>query len=125
MRDAVEFPGWIPREDLHDLYARAWAFVYPSRFEGFGLPVPEALAAGVPTACSHIQPLAGIAGGAALQFDPLDTEAMTRAMRRIVEDDELRARLAEAGPQRAARFTWRATAEATLEALTLACGPNA
>jgi glycosyltransferase involved in cell wall biosynthesis len=125
LRDAVEFPGWIPREDLHDLYARAWAFVYPSRFEGFGLPVPEALAAGVPTACSHIQPLAGIAGGAALQFDPLDTEAMTRAMRRIVEDDELRARLAEAGPQRAARFTWRATAEATLEALTLACGPNA
>lgn len=121
LRDAVEFPGWVPREDLHDLYARAWAFVFPSKFEGFGLPVPEALAAGVPTACSHIQPLAGIAGDAALLFDPLDPEAMARALLRIVEDDVLRARLAKAGPLRAAQFTWRVTAEATLEALMSAC----
>ena len=66
LADAVEFTGWIPRDELYDLYARAWAFVYPSTFEGFGLPVLEALAAGVPTACSHIEPLAGIAGDAAL-----------------------------------------------------------
>src|ERR1035441_8143646 len=52
LRDAVEFPGWIPREDLHELYARAWAFLYPSRFEGVGLPVLEALAPGLPTARS-------------------------------------------------------------------------
>src|SRR5262249_50605704 len=52
--DSAEFPGWIPREDLRSLYARARAFFYPSKFEGFGLPVLEAMAAGVPTACSSI-----------------------------------------------------------------------
>jgi len=117
LSEAVEFPGWIPRQDLHDLYARAWAFIYPSKFEGFGLPVPEAMAAGIPTACSNIQPLAGIAGDAALQFDPLDVSAITQAMLRIVDDEALRARLADAGPRRASQFTWRATAEATLEAI--------
>ena len=115
--DAVEFPGWIPRADLHDLYRRAWAFVYPSFFEGFGLPVVEALAAGVPTACSRIEPLAGIAGGAALLFDPKNTGDIVNAMLRLTGDGELRARLASAGPERAAVFSWRATAEATLDAL--------
>jgi glycosyltransferase involved in cell wall biosynthesis len=117
LRDAVEFPGWIPREDLHELYARAWAFLYPSRFEGFGLPLLEALAAGIPTACSQIEPLSSIAAGAALEFDPLDISAMTEAMLRITTDGALRARLAEAGPRRAAQFSWRQTAEGTLAAL--------
>jgi glycosyltransferase involved in cell wall biosynthesis len=117
LSDAVEFPGWIPRRDLHDLYARAWAFIYPSKFEGFGLPVPEAMAAGIPTACSNIQPLSGIAGDAALQFDPLDAGAITAAMLRIVDDNGLRAKLAEAGHRRASQFTWRATAETTLAAI--------
>jgi alpha-1,3-rhamnosyl/mannosyltransferase len=117
LQNAVEFPGWIPREDLQDLYARAWAFMYPSLFEGFGLPVLEALAAGVPTACSNIQPLAGVAGEAALQFDPLDHLAMAAAMARVVDDEELRRRLMEAGPRRAGQFPWKATAEATLKAL--------
>ncbi len=112
LRDAVEFPGWIPRGDVYDLFARAWAFFCPSKFEGFGLPVLEGLAAGVPTACSAIEPLASIAGSAALQFDPSDPEAIAQAMTRIVEDDDLRSRLAEAGPQRAAEFGWRQTAEA-------------
>jgi glycosyltransferase involved in cell wall biosynthesis len=109
---AVDFPGWVPRDQLYDLFARAWAFVYPSKFEGFGLPVLEALAAGVPTACSNIEPLAGIAGDAALQFDPADIDAMTGTMRRLIEDEPLRVRLAEAGPKRAAEFGWRSTAEA-------------
>ena len=52
LADSVEFPGWVPREQLYDYYARASAFLYPSLFEGFGLPILEALAAGVPTACS-------------------------------------------------------------------------
>ena len=107
LRDAVEFPGWIPREDLHDLFARAWAFLCPSLFEGFGLPLVEALAAGIPTACSAIEPLSGIAGDAALQFDPRDPAAMAAAMLRIADDEELRARLAQAGPARAAEFSWR------------------
>jgi glycosyltransferase involved in cell wall biosynthesis len=121
LRDAVEFPGWIPRDDLHALYERAWAFVFPSLFEGFGLPVLEALAAGIPTACSAIEPVAGIAADAALQFDPNDTGAIAAAMARVCDDAELRARLSTAGPRRAAQFSWKATAEATLGALIEAC----
>jgi glycosyltransferase involved in cell wall biosynthesis len=115
--DSVEFPGWIPRKDLHDLYSKAWAFIYPSRFEGFGLPVLEALAAGVPSACSSIEPISGIASDAALQFDPFNQGAMVEAMRLIATVDALRRLLAEAGPRRASHFSWRATAEATLAAL--------
>jgi glycosyltransferase involved in cell wall biosynthesis len=122
LEEAVTFPGWIPREELRGLYERAWAFVYPSLFEGFGLPVLEALAAGVPTACSRIEPLAGIAGDAALQFDPTDTESLLWALRRITADEPLRRQLAEAGPKRAACFSWRATAEATLAALRKTAG---
>jgi len=121
LRDAVEFPGWIPRDDLHTLYERAWAFVFPSLFEGFGLPVLEALAAGIPTACSAIEPVAGIAADAALQFNPSDTGAMAAAMARVCDDAELRAQLALAGPRRAAQFSWKATAEATLGAVIRVC----
>ncbi len=117
LRAAVDFPGWIPREDLYGLFSRAWAFVYPSLFEGFGLPVLEALAAGVPTACSGIEPLSSIAGEAALQFDPRDQEALLASMLRITDDDELRRCLAAAGPVQAAHFSWRFTAQTTLEAL--------
>ncbi len=117
LADAVEFPGWMPRQDLYDRYARAWAFVYPSLFEGFGLPVLEALAAGVPSACSSIEPLASLAGDAALQFDPHDVAAMAAAMLRTTDDPETRARLSAEGPRRASGFSWKATAEATLAAL--------
>lgn len=120
--EAVDFPGWIPRADLHELYARAWAFVLPSKFEGFGLPLLEALAAGVPTACSAVQPLAGLAGDAAVLFDPLDASAMEAAIRCVVEDCELRERLASAGPRQASRFSWKATAEGTLCALRESAG---
>jgi glycosyltransferase involved in cell wall biosynthesis len=123
LRDAVDFPGWIPREELHERFARAWAFVCPSLFEGFGLPVVEALAAGIPTACSAMEPLSGMAGDAALQFDPRDPAAMAAAMLRISSDEELRVRLAQAGPVRAAQFSWRKTAAETLDALAEACRP--
>jgi len=121
LADAVAFLGWIPRKALHDLYARAWAFVFPTLFEGFGLPVLEALAAGIPTACSAIEPVAGIAADAALQFDPTDPAAMAAAMTRVAGDPELRERLSAAGPLRAAQFTWKATAEVTLAALLEVC----
>jgi glycosyltransferase involved in cell wall biosynthesis len=117
LQNAVEFPGWIPREQVYDLYARAWAFVYPSRFEGFGLPILEAMAAGIPMACSDAEPMAGLAGDAAVKFDPGDVDAMATAMLRITEDETLRARLADAGPRQAAKYSWEATAKGTLAAI--------
>ncbi len=117
LADSVQFTGWIPREELYEWYARAWAFLYPSTFEGFGLPVLEALAAGVPTACSRIEPLASIAAGAAFQFDPDNDVEILEAMDRLVSDASLRARLRAAGPERAAQFSWRTTAQLTLAAL--------
>jgi glycosyltransferase involved in cell wall biosynthesis len=117
LRGAVELTGWIPRVQLYDLFARAWAFLYPSTFEGFGMPVLEAMAAGIPTGCSNIEPLTAITKDAALQFEPGDTDAIHAAMVRLVTDDELRTRLAAEGPRRAAAFSWTATARATLDAI--------
>jgi len=117
LKEAVELTGWLPRERLYDLFLRAHAFVYPSRFEGFGLPVIEALAAGVPTACSDIEPLRSNAGDAALLFNPADDSAICDALERIISDAALRSRLAAAGPRRAEAFSWRRAAEATLDLL--------
>ena len=122
LEGAVRLTGWIPKEELLDLYLHAWACVNPTLFEGFGIPVLEALAAGVPTACSSIEPLKSIAGSVVLSFDPASDEAMLDALTRIASDDKLRARLAAAGPARASQFTWRKTAEATLAALREAAG---
>ena len=116
--ESVTFPGWIPREDLYELFTRASAFLYPSLFEGFGLPVLEALAAGIPTACSAVEPMDSIAAGAALKFDPRNPAEIAGAMERLVSDETLRQRLTEAGPRRAAEFSWHSTARGVLEALT-------
>lgn len=117
---AVEFTGWIPRLDLYDLYSRAYAFIYPSLFEGFGMPVLEALAAGVPTACSNIGPLREFSSGAVLEFDPHDTAALETAMCRLAGDAALYAQLADAGPRRALLYSWEASARATLQVLVKA-----
>jgi glycosyltransferase involved in cell wall biosynthesis len=113
----VTITGWISRDDLLALYRDARAFVYPSLFEGFGIPVLEALAAGLPTACSDIEPLRSLAGDAAVRFDPARDEAMLEALRRVCADEPLRERLRDAGPRRAREFSWRKTAMGTIEAL--------
>jgi glycosyltransferase involved in cell wall biosynthesis len=117
LEDSVQLTGWIPREELLQLYARARAFVYPSTFEGFGMPVLEGMAAGIAVACSDIPPVREVAGEAALFFDPLNVDAISSALDRIVEDAELRAKLEKAGPERARDFTWEKAARATLAAL--------
>ena len=116
--DSVQLTGWIAREELYRLYERAHAFIYPSTFEGFGMPVLEALAAGIPTACSDIPVLREVAGDAALLFAPLDESAIGDALERVTTDSALRERLAEAGVARARGFTWEKTARATLGAIT-------
>lgn len=110
---AVDLTGWIPREQLYELYRTASVFVYPSRFEGFGMPVAEAMAAGVPVACSDIEPLRDLAGDAALYFVPGDEIAIAGCIERLYGDSGLRACLAEKGRERARRLTWEAAAVAT------------
>jgi glycosyltransferase involved in cell wall biosynthesis len=111
--DRVRMPEWLPAADLEGLYAEAAAMVFPSLYEGFGLPVLEAMARGVPVACSNRSSLPEVAGEAALLFDPEDVEAIRSALERLLRDTELAARLREAGRARAATFTWRRTAQLT------------
>jgi glycosyltransferase involved in cell wall biosynthesis len=106
--------GWLPFDDIASLYRRAEIFIYPSLHEGFGLPVLEAMASGVPVVCSRIEPLVEIAGGAALLVDPYDQSDIAGGMLSVFRDKNLRSKLAKAGIQRARMFTWEKTAYNTL-----------
>lgn len=112
--DRVHFPTWVSDEELEALYRLARCFVLPSRMEGFGLPVLEAMARDLPVACSDRWSLPEVAGDAALLFDPDDQDAITRDVRRLLTDDALVARLVAAGRERCETFTWAATAERAL-----------
>lgn len=112
--ERVHFPGWVSEADLEGLYAAADCVVLPSLEEGFGLTVLEAMRCGVPVACSSASSLPEVAGDAALLFEPRDRRALARAVARILEDPRLRQQLIERGRARSRRFTWEATATATL-----------
>jgi glycosyltransferase involved in cell wall biosynthesis len=105
--------GSLPRSELAALYGRAAVFVYPSLYEGFGLPVLEAMACGTPVVTSNISALPETAGDAALLVDPLDDLALAEAIARIVEDRVLAEDLAARGQKRAKAFTWGETARRT------------
>ncbi|HWM09617.1 MAG TPA: glycosyltransferase family 1 protein [Solirubrobacteraceae bacterium] len=110
----VRFPSWVGQADLEGLYALAAAFVFPSLYEGFGLPVLEAMRRGLPVACSDRSSLPEVVGDAALLFDPDDVGRIEAALRRLLGDAGLRQRLKVAGPERARQFDWDATAAGTL-----------
>lgn len=116
LQDRVHFTGYVPQADLPALYNGATAFVFPSLYEGFGLPVLEAMACGVPVITSNVSALPEVAGGAALLVDPHDAEAIARAIARVIDEPALARLLARAGIERAAEFTWERCAAATLDA---------
>jgi glycosyltransferase involved in cell wall biosynthesis len=107
--------GHLPDAELVALYARAAVVAYPSLYEGFGLPVLEAMACAAPVVTSDGTALRDTAGDAALLVDPLDTDAITAALRRVLEDPELAASLRARGSAHAARFTWDRTAAGMIE----------
>ncbi|TMK98962.1 MAG: glycosyltransferase family 4 protein [Actinobacteria bacterium] len=111
----VRFVGWLSPAEVEGLWAIARAFVFPSLYEGFGLPVLEAMARGVPVACSDASSLPEVAGEAALLFDPYDEDAIAQALARLIDDAELRRRLAALGRERVREFTWERTARLTLQ----------
>jgi glycosyltransferase involved in cell wall biosynthesis len=109
--------GYVADEELPALLSGALAFVFPSLYEGFGLPVLEAMACGTPVVCSNASSLPEVAGDAALMVDPRDTEALAEALWRIVSDEPLRRTLVERGGEWVRRFSWRRCAQEVLELL--------
>jgi glycosyltransferase involved in cell wall biosynthesis len=107
---SVQFPGFIGSAELLSLYALATALVFPSRFEGWGLPVTEAFSAGLPVACSGIPVLEEVAGDAALTFDPESPEEIADCVRRLWSDEGLRGDLVARGKARAGQFSFDRTA---------------
>lgn len=106
----VDFAGVVPEEKLPSLYRSARALVFPSLFEGFGLPLLEAMACGTPVVTSNVTAMPETAGGAALLVDPTSVEQIAAAIEQIVSDTALREQLRERGLARAAQFSWACTA---------------
>jgi len=120
----VIFPGFVPDEDLPALYSAAALFVFPSLYEGFGLPVLEALACGAPVITSNASSLPEVAGEAALLVDPNSLEALVRAAREVLSKGRLREDLQAKGPRQAAKFNWQRAAQETLAVYTALSTPR-
>jgi glycosyltransferase involved in cell wall biosynthesis len=120
--DDLRLPKLLPAPDLEGLYALAAAVAVPSLYEGFGLPVLEAMIRGVPVACSNRSSLPEVAGDAARMFDPQRDDDVRDAIAAVLGDGALRERLIAAGRERAATFTWQRTAQLTAEAYRRALG---
>lgn len=114
-RDGVILTGYVPDEDLPAIYSAATAFVWPSLYEGFGLPPLEAMASGTPVVCSDASSMPEVVGDAALLFNATSEEAIRDALRKIVQDAALREDLRERGTARAQAFSWSRAAEETLD----------
>ncbi|MDX2175658.1 MAG: glycosyltransferase family 1 protein [Candidatus Sumerlaeia bacterium] len=118
----IVLPGFVAGADLPDFYRACDAFIFPSLYEGFGLPIIEAMACGVPVACSNVSSMPEVAGDAAPTFDPSSVESIAGALERLLLDAELRAACRVRCPERARGFNWSATAAATLDVLEATAG---
>ncbi len=117
LRDRIVRLGYVEERDMPALYSLASVYVYPSLYEGFGLPVLEAMQCGCPVVASNATSIPEVAGDAALLFDPHDVDAMAGAMYRVLTDDRTGAELVAAGLRRAALFSWRRCAEIMLNVM--------
>jgi glycosyltransferase involved in cell wall biosynthesis len=124
IRDLTILAGYVPESDLPALYTGALCFVYPSYFEGFGLPPLEAMQCGAPVIAGNETSLPEVVGDAGLLVDPFDVEALATALARMIDDSDLRARLRHKGLERAKHFSWRETARLTLQAYERAVEGN-
>ncbi len=115
LRDSVRFTGYVPREDMPALYSSAGLFVYPSLYEGFGLPPLEAMACGTPVITSNTSSLPEVVGDAGIMVDPLNAEELADAMLRVLQDPALRSDMSRNGLERARKFSWERTAKQTLD----------
>ncbi len=114
LQERVTFPEFVADNDLPALYTMAALFVYPSLYEGFGLPVAEAMACGAPVVCSSASSIPEVAGDAALYFDPRNVDAMTNAMAQALADEPLREDLRTKGFLQVKQFSWEQAAEQLL-----------
>ena len=122
LEECVRFAGFAPGEDLPLWYSTATAFIYPSTYEGFGMPPLEAMACGTPAITSNTSSLPEAVGDAALTIGPEDVTGLAQAMRRVWDDEALRGELSRRGIERARHFNWEATARATVESYRQALG---
>jgi glycosyltransferase involved in cell wall biosynthesis len=111
--DDIRFLGYVPAVDLPALYGAATAAVMPSVYEGFGLPVLEAMASGTPVISSDTSSLPELGGEAAFYFDPYDVEGMASAIRDVWTDADLRADMSQRGLEQASSFSWERAADET------------
>jgi glycosyltransferase involved in cell wall biosynthesis len=112
----ILFIGYVPEKDLPALYSGALCFAYPSYFEGFGLPVIEAMQCGAPVLAGNCTSLPEVMGDAGVLIDPLDEAAMARALTELIENPDRRQQLRVKGLERARKFSWKTTAQLTLRA---------
>ncbi len=122
LQGRVITPGFVPDRDLPPLYGAAQAFVFPSLYEGFGLPVVEAMACGCPVITSNVSSLPEVAGGAALLVDPKSVEEIRAAILKVLIVSGLREQMIDDGLRQAATFSWRRCAEETVSVIRAAAG---
>ena len=119
-KNDIFFTGFVPGTDLPPLFRGADLFVFPSLFEGFGMPILEAMACGTPTVCSNISSMPEVAGDAALLFDPYDENSISDAMFKMLSEKELSEQLVKKGLARSRLFSWENTAMKTLDVISRA-----